>query len=122
MKLWSGIITEKLTESRDFYIRVLEATVIFESDWFALLNVQGQQLAFMLPNMENQAPMFKQPLNGPGIWLGVDVDDVDAHYQRIQSLNVPIALDIKDEAWGDRHFAILDPNGIGIDFVKHTIS
>ena len=92
MKLWSGVITEKLTQSRDFYIQVLQAEVIFESDWFVLLNVQGQQLALMLPNLENQAPMFKAPLNGPGIWFGVDVDDVDAHYQRIKSLGIDIAL------------------------------
>lgn len=119
MKLWSGVITDKLTESRDFYIQVLEADVIFESDWFVLLNIQGQQLALMLPNLENQAPMFQAPLKGPGIWLGVDVDNVDEHYQRVKSMGVDIALDIRDEAWGDRHFAILDPNGIGIDFVKH---
>ncbi len=27
-------------------------------------------------------------------------------------------VQLRDEDWGERHFAIKDPNGIGIDFVK----
>jgi len=26
----------------------------------------------------------------------------------------------KDEPWGDRHFAIVDPNGIGIDILTYS--
>lgn len=29
-------------------------------------------------------------------------------------------IGIRDEPWGDRHFAIKDPNGIGIDIVTYT--
>jgi len=32
---------------------------------------------------------------------------------------VDIKIDIRDEVWGDRHFAIQDPNGIGIDIVTY---
>ena len=33
---------------------------------------------------------------------------------------VKIEIEIRDEPWGDRHFAILDPNGIGIDIVTYS--
>jgi len=31
-----------------------------------------------------------------------------------------IAIDLREEPWGDRHFAIVDPNGIGIDIVTYS--
>ncbi|MBD0256676.1 MAG: glyoxalase, partial [Cytophagales bacterium] len=33
---------------------------------------------------------------------------------------VPIEVELRDEPWGDRHFAIVDPNGIGVDIVTYT--
>ncbi|MBC8151951.1 MAG: glyoxalase, partial [Bacteroidetes bacterium] len=39
---------------------------------------------------------------------------------RINALGVPIAIELRDEPWGDRHFAIADPNGIGIDVVTYA--
>ncbi|MDF2178097.1 VOC family protein [Aliiglaciecola sp. CAU 1673] len=119
MKIWSGIITDKLATSREFYLKLLDAEVLFESEWFVLLTSGDNQLGLMLPNLDNQAPMFRAPVKGPGVWLAIDVDDVDAHYRRVKSLGIPIALDIRDEPWGDRHFAVTDPNGIGVDFVRH---
>jgi uncharacterized glyoxalase superfamily protein PhnB len=41
-------------------------------------------------------------------------------YDSIKKMNIPIAIGLRDEPWGDRHFAIIDPNGIGIDIVTHT--
>ena len=38
----------------------------------------------------------------------------------LKSKGVEIKVDLRDEPWGDRHFAIADPNGIGIDFVKYS--
>lgn len=31
-----------------------------------------------------------------------------------------LKLNIRNEPWGDRHCAIQDPNGIGIDIVKYS--
>ena len=47
------------------------------------------------------------------------MDDADAEYRRLQALGVPIEVAIRDEAWGDRHFVILDPAGIAVDVVQH---
>jgi uncharacterized glyoxalase superfamily protein PhnB len=32
-------------------------------------------------------------------------------------LDVPVVIEPRDEPWGERHFAIVDPNGIGVDIV-----
>lgn len=122
MKAWSGVVTEKVQESRDFYVRLFGFEVIYESEggWFVLLQLGDSELGFMKPNLETQAEVFRPAFRGQGIWIAVDVDDVETEYQRIKSLDVPIEAVIRDEPWGDRHFVVVDPNGIGIDIVQHN--
>lgn len=52
--------------------------------------------------------------------LTIEVDDVDELYERLRKKSVKIEIALRDEPWGDRHFAVVDPNGIGIDFVRYT--
>jgi catechol 2,3-dioxygenase-like lactoylglutathione lyase family enzyme len=120
MKLWTGVVTEKVQESKDFYVRIFDAEVIYEGEgcWFSLLQFGAYELGFMKPNLESQADIFKAAFQGKGMWLVFDVKDVDAEYKRIQGMGVPIEVAIRDEPWGDRHFVVVDPNGIGVDIVQ----
>ena len=54
------------------------------------------------------------------MYLTIEVDDVDKIYKKLKKNGLPITIEIRDEPWGDRHFAIQDPNGINIDIVKYT--
>ncbi|RYD92952.1 MAG: glyoxalase [Sphingobacteriales bacterium] len=122
MKLNAGIVTDKLVETKVFYQTVLNFGITFENDFYLLLHTPNQQaeLSFLQPNHPSQRPVFQKPFTGEGVYLTMEVDDVDAEYEHIQSLNVPIEIELRDEPWGDRHFAIVDPNGIGIDIVKYA--
>jgi catechol 2,3-dioxygenase-like lactoylglutathione lyase family enzyme len=40
---------------------------------------------------------------------------------RRKASGIPIEFGPLDEPWGDRHFAVLDPNGIPVDVVRHTL-
>lgn len=124
MKVWSGVVTEKVQESRDFYVRLFGFEVIYEGEggWFVLLRLGDSELGFMKPNLEAQAEIFRPAFQGQGVWIAVDVEDVETEYQRIKALGVPIEAAIHDEPWGDRHFVVVDPNGIGIDIVQHNHS
>jgi catechol 2,3-dioxygenase-like lactoylglutathione lyase family enzyme len=120
MKFWSGVVTEKVRESKDFYVRLFGCEVLYggEDDWVVLLQLGPSELGFMKPGLPTQAPVFRPAFGGQGIWIVVDVDDVRAEYERIRGLGVPIELELRDEPWGDRHFVVLDPNGIGVDVVQ----
>ena len=120
MKLWSGVVTEKVRESKDFYVRLFGCEVLYEGegDWVALLLLGGCELGFMKPGLPSQAPIFRPVFQGQGLWIAIDVDDAQSEYERIQALGVPIELHMRDEPWGDRHFVVVDPNGIGVDVVQ----
>jgi catechol 2,3-dioxygenase-like lactoylglutathione lyase family enzyme len=124
MKLWTGIVTEKVQESKDFFVRLFGCEVIFEGEdgWFALLQMGPYELGFMKPGLQSQAPIFRPAYQGKGMWLVIDVDNVKAEYERIQSLGVAIEAALRDEPWGDRHFVIVDPSGIGVDIVQRDHS
>lgn len=122
MKINAGIITEKLLESKSFYINYLGFGVTFENDFYILLHSPNHQaeISFLLPNHPSQQTLFHKPFNGEGIYLTVEVEDVDLMYNELKNKGVEIRVELRDEPWGDRHFAIEDPNGIAIDIVKYT--
>lgn len=122
MQMNAGIITADLAATKSFYQDFLDFGVSFENDFYLLLHTPNQQaqLSFLLPHHPTQQPLFQQPFQGQGMYLTIEVDDVDAVYERLKEKGVEIKIDIRDEPWGDRHFAIEDPNGIGIDMVTYT--
>ncbi len=122
MKLNAGIITAKLIETKKFYQEVLGFGVVFESDWYILLHTPGKQseVAFLQPGHESQQPFFQSAFEGKGVFFTIEVSNVDQVYQELLGKAVSIKVEIRDEPWGDRHFAIQDPNGIGIDIVTYN--
>ncbi len=122
MKLNAGIITEKLAESKAFYTQVLQFGVTFENDFYLLLHTPNQEaeISFLLPNHPSQQPLFQKPFTQQGVYLTIEVENVDEYYRKLKEQGVPIAIELREEPWGDRHFAIIDPNDIGIDIVTYS--
>jgi catechol 2,3-dioxygenase-like lactoylglutathione lyase family enzyme len=122
MKLNAGIITGKLKETKAFYTEKLGFGITFENEFYLLLHTPNKEgeISFLLPDHPSQQPLFHKPFQGQGMYLTIEVDDVDKVYSELKKKGVAIKIELRDEPWGDRHFAIEDPNGIGIDMVKYT--
>jgi catechol 2,3-dioxygenase-like lactoylglutathione lyase family enzyme len=122
MKLNAGIVTNKLAETKHFYTTVLGFGVTFENEFYLLLHTPNQEaeISFLLPNHPSQQPLFQQPFTEQGMYFTIEVDDVDNIYHDLKKKGIEIKIEIRNEPWGDRHFAIQDPNGIGIDFVTYS--
>jgi catechol 2,3-dioxygenase-like lactoylglutathione lyase family enzyme len=122
MKMNAGIVTPKLKESKAFYQQVLNFEITFENEFYLLMHTPGHtaEISFLLPEHPSQRPLFQKAFTGQGVYLTLEVTDVDAEYKRIKDLGIPIVVDLRNEEWGDRHFAIKDPNGIGVDIVTYS--
>jgi catechol 2,3-dioxygenase-like lactoylglutathione lyase family enzyme len=122
MKCNAGIVTEKLAETKEFYTKTLGFGVTFENDFYLLLHApdHNTEISFLLPNHPSQQPLFHAPFQHQGVYLTVEVDHVDDVYQDLKNKGVDIKFDIRNEPWGDRHFAIQDPNGINIDILTYS--
>lgn len=121
MKLNAGIITPKLEESKTFYTTILNFGITFENDFYLLLHTPNRQaeISLLLPDHPSQQPLFHRAFRGKGMYLTIEVEDVDAVYKELKAKDIEIAIDLRDEPWGDRHFAIQDPNGVAIDIVEY---
>jgi uncharacterized glyoxalase superfamily protein PhnB len=103
------IVTEKVGESRDFYVRHFDANVTFDCGWHVNFQIGSETfgLQFMAPQ-ESGSPVC----NTAGLTYSFCVADVDAEYERLTCEGLTPIMPIDDHPWGDRGFAILDPNGI----------
>ncbi len=121
MKLYVGVISDKRVETERFYKEVLGFNLTFKNESYLLLQTPdgANELSFLLPNEPNQPDIFQKPFLSQGIFVTFEVSDVNAIYNDVKSKGVEIVEELKDELWGDRHFIIKDPNGIGIDIVSY---
>jgi uncharacterized glyoxalase superfamily protein PhnB len=103
------ITTTKVEESCDFYVKHFAARVTFDCGWYVNLEFgKGASLQFM-------APQPNQPLCNPvGLTYNFCVADVDAEYQLLISSGLATIMPLEDDPWGDRGFAVQDPNGIAL--------
>ncbi|KAA1243263.1 VOC family protein [Aquimarina sp. RZ0] len=122
MRLNAGILTKKIKETKSFYTENLGFKIKFENDFYLLLFTPNEKdtISFLLPNHPTQQPFFHPEFKGQGMYLTIEVDNVDEHYIDLKQKGIPIKVEIRDEPWGERHFSIEDPNGIGIDFVTYV--
>jgi uncharacterized glyoxalase superfamily protein PhnB len=98
-----------MIKTKEFYTNKLGAKVLFDCGWYIdlSLGVPGGNLQFMSPQSEEQ-----KLCNAEGLVYNILVDDVDAEHEKIRSKGLDIISPLTDNPWGDKSFAIKDPNGI----------
>ncbi len=103
------ISTDKLTESKEFYIRHFNFQLVYESDWYIELIAPGLPAGISFTKPQRDAGEF---FHGSGIIISLEVDDVDAEYRRLKAAGVEPCEDLVDKPWGERSFVVNDPNGV----------
>lgn len=120
--LYPLIMTDKLAETRDFYVRWLGFTPVFEADWCVFFRSAGEpgfSLMFMHPDHPSRPP-GREAHQGQGLILTLQVADAAAEHARLKAAGLPIVHGLTDEDWGQRRFLTRDPAGVWIDVVQQT--
>lgn len=100
------VVTDKLTECRDFYTRWFGFQIAFEASWFVYLASAGDPphgIAFMAADHPSQPP-GPETFTGKGMFLTFQVADVAMEFKRLLEAGVRIAYPLRDEPWGQRRF------------------
>lgn len=117
--IYPDIQTTDIAASRDFYVDPLSLQVAWESDWYIALvapETPGAQLALVAAGHES-APLDHRH-RPAGVLISFEVTDATAVHQRAVQLGVPIARELRDEEFGQRHFMAVDPDGLLVDVVE----
>lgn len=104
----------------DFYQRHFGFRPLFSSDWYVHLQLEGQpevNLAVLAAG-HSTIPAVARDLHAGGLLLNFEVEDVDAEYARLTAAGLPVLLELRDEAFGQRHFITADPNGVLVDVIQ----
>lgn len=111
------LITKDLHRLRNFYNRVFNRNV--EGDHFIKYEMNGGEFCiFTYHGMENMVPGVMDGSGYGGFTVEFEVEDVDAEYERLKSLNVPIVKPPTTQPWGRRSVWFRDPDGNIINFYK----
>ncbi|MBE1574178.1 VOC family protein [Amycolatopsis roodepoortensis] len=111
------LMTEKITETRDFYCDHFGFEPTFEADWYVSLKRGAWELAVLASGHETIPAGAGNPVQG--LLLNFEVEDVDAEHRRlIVEAGLPEALSLRSEDFGQRHFIVADPNGVLIDVIQ----
>ncbi len=116
------VCAEDVAATAAFYREHFGFSPVFESDWYVSLRQgaeQGYELAILDPRHQSIPDGFRVPTRG--LILNFEVADADAEHQRLVVENgLTEVLSLRSEAFGQRHFIVVDPNGVLIDVIEPT--
>ena len=113
------IMTGDVAATSRFYQDHFRFRAAFEADWYVHLQSTEDEkvnLAILKGDHETIPEVGRGRVSG--LLLNFEVEDVDVVYDQAKADGLPILLDIRDEAFGQRHFITSDPNGVLIDVIK----
>lgn len=113
------LCTARVAETAAFYTRHFGFTPAFEAEWYVHLAGpagSGANLGIVDHAHPTIPDGYRRPVQG--LLINFEVADVDAEYERARTAGLDIRLALRDEAFGQRHFIVADPNGVLIDVIK----
>ncbi|MDW3205192.1 MAG: VOC family protein [Alphaproteobacteria bacterium] len=113
------IMTDDVAATSRFYQDHFRFQAVFEADWYVHLQSSEDEkvnLAILKGDHETIPAVGRGRVSG--LLLNFEVEDVDAVHDRAKADGLPILLELRDEAFGQRHFITSDPNGVLIDVIK----
>jgi uncharacterized glyoxalase superfamily protein PhnB len=102
-----------------FYQRHFRFRPMYEAGWYVHLQSAedpGTNLAIVARDHET-IPASARGRTG-GVLLNFEVEDVDAEYCRLGGEGLEVALPLRDEVFGQRHFILQAPDGVLVDVIR----
>lgn len=116
--LYPIVTTVLVRDCRDFYAKALDARVLFETEWYVHLSVDGWEIGFLRPNPPVRLPVFQHATLARGLCLAVEVEDVRNLCDQLRSKGIPLLAELEQFPSGELAFAIVDPAGVVLNIVE----
>ncbi len=121
IRIVPSLSSEAFVASRDFYAAMFDLVISVELDeWYLQLMAESDpmlNIGFVKPDHELFANRTASP-GRYGVVLTIHVDDVDEAYKRAKTLGAEIVAEIRNEDYGQRHFLVVDPNGLVLNVMS----
>lgn len=113
------LMVDDVTATAAFYINHFRFRSLFDSDWYVhLQSAEDESVNLAILQGDHETIPEEGRGRASGMLINFEVEDVDAIHDRLVAEGLPILRSLRDEAFGQRHFITLDPNGVLIDVIK----
>lgn len=116
------MVTVNLETVKTFYETVFGFNAVFYDADFYLHLVSpnsGVQLGFLMSEHASQPDFLRPIMSADGYVISLEVKDAAYAYTEAQKMGLKMAMELKEEAWGQLHFMLQDPAGFRIDVIEH---
>ncbi len=114
-RLMVNICTSKMTESKDFYMKLFDFRVNYNSDWFVQLISTDKQLELGIISDKSEIVPNGITARPQGFYLTFVVGDINEVFDIAKAEDFEIMSGPLNTVYGQRQLLIKDPNGIVID-------
>jgi catechol 2,3-dioxygenase-like lactoylglutathione lyase family enzyme len=113
-------IVDDLAAAKAYYTDHLSFSVVFDADWYVHLATDtGVQVGFMRSGLPEMPAIFEKAFPGEGAIFSLETADADTAFAYAEKSGLDIIAPIRSEEWGQRHFLLVDPNGIIVDIIQN---
>jgi len=115
--LYPVLMSRDVSATASFYRDLIGFETTFESDWYVSLRLGSFELA-ILAHDHPTVPTGYGALPR-GVIVNLEVSDVDAVHDRLVGTDgLNVALPLRDEDFGQRHFIVAAPDGVLLDIIQ----
>lgn len=113
------LLSANVPAAAAFYREHFGFRSLFIADWYVHLQ-STQDATVNLAIVAQDHPTVPEVARGRsgGVILNVEVSSPDSHYHRLAAAGLTIALTLRDEDFGQRHFIVEGPDGVLIDVIQ----
>jgi uncharacterized glyoxalase superfamily protein PhnB len=113
--MMTNICSEKLAESRDYYTKLFDFNVDYDSDWFVHLISKDQQLELGIIRRTSEIVPAEIKDNPHGFYVTFVVENADDVFEIAKNEGCDIIREPTDTFYGQRRLLLKDPNGVIVD-------
>jgi predicted enzyme related to lactoylglutathione lyase len=121
VRIVPNIASDRFEETRSFYSELFDLVVSVEHDgWYLQLmpsDTPSVNLGVLRPGHEFFGGR-PSPAGRYSMVLTIHVDEVDEAHARAKRRGAEIIQEIRDEEYGQRHFLVVDPNGLVLNVMS----
>ncbi|WP_235857185.1 VOC family protein [Occultella glacieicola] len=111
------LMSTDVAASARFFTERFGFETVFEADWYVSLRQGTWELAFVAADHPTIPHGFGTAATG--VLLNIEVDQVDDAYARLTAGgDVRVALELRSEDFGQRHFIVVAPGGVLVDVIE----
>lgn len=114
-RMMTNLCSDNLAESRDFYTKLFDFNIDYDSDWFVHLISKDRQLELGIISRTSEIVPESIKDNPNGFYLTFVVENADDVFEIAKKEGFEIVSEPSDTFYGQRRLLLKDPNGAVVD-------